>query len=173
MKAPARIDITPGGGRILAIKHKDSSKPPASGKSTTSGEAIKQGRRSHAYGQRGTETSLDAIVFAEDFAPPKATLATRTGYVSDTQEPLCRLPHPRRAYDRAMTRIPRIRWWKATLVLRPTQRAHPPQRVDATSPTTIAAILLRASASSSAADLNGRCSPVQRNCTRSSGTLLA
>ena len=53
------------------------------------------------------------------------------------------------------------------------RRAHPPQRADATSLTMIAAILLRASASSSAADLNGRCSPVQRNCTRSSGTLLA
>ena len=53
------------------------------------------------------------------------------------------------------------------------QRAHPPQRADATSPTIIAAILLRDSASSSAADLTGRCSPVQRNCTRSSGTLLA
>ena len=53
------------------------------------------------------------------------------------------------------------------------QRAHPPQRADATSLTIIAANLLCDSASSSAADLNGRRSPVQRNCTRSSGTLLA
>src|SRR6202030_3098691 len=39
--------------RVIAnVKHKDSSKPSASAKSTTSGEAIKQGHRSHAYGQR-------------------------------------------------------------------------------------------------------------------------
>jgi hypothetical protein len=54
-----------------------------------------------------------------------------------------------------------------------TARAHPPQRADATSLTMIAAILFCDSAASSAADLNGRRSPVQRICTRSSGTLLA
>ncbi len=36
--------------RVIAnVKHKDSSKPTASAKSTTSGEAIKQGHQSHAY----------------------------------------------------------------------------------------------------------------------------
>jgi hypothetical protein len=59
------------------------------------------------------------------------------------------------------------------MTLHRSQRAHPPQRADATSLTIIAAILLCDSASSSAADLNGRRSPVHRNCTRSSGTLLA
>src|ERR1700720_3355030 len=36
--------------RVIAnVKHKDSSKPSASAKSTTCGEAIKQGHQSHAY----------------------------------------------------------------------------------------------------------------------------
>ena len=59
------------------------------------------------------------------------------------------------------------------MTLHRSQRAHPPQTVDVASPTIIAANLLCDSASSSAADLAGRRSPVQRNCTRSSGTLLA
>jgi hypothetical protein len=54
------------------------------------------------------------------------------------------------------------------------RHAHPPQRTtDPASLTIIAAILLCDSSSSSAADMNGRRSPVHRICTRFSGTLLA
>ena len=50
--------------------------------------------------------------------------------------------------------------------------AHPPQCADAPLLTIIATILFCDSAFSSAVDTNGRRSPVQRNCTRFSGTLL-
>src|SRR4029077_20794597 len=51
--ARSRQDLPPpiAALRVIAnVKHKDSSKPSASGKSTTSGEAIKQGHLSSAYG---------------------------------------------------------------------------------------------------------------------------
>jgi hypothetical protein len=60
-----------------------------------------------------------------------------------------------------------------SMTLQPPQRAHPPQCSDAPLLTIIATILFCDSAFSSAVEVNGRCSPVQCNCTRSSGTLLA
>jgi len=44
------LDTSKGNLRVVvSVKHKDSSKPVASAKETTSGEGIKQGRRSSAY----------------------------------------------------------------------------------------------------------------------------
>jgi hypothetical protein len=56
--------------------------------------------------------------------------------------------------------------------LHPPERAHPQQCSDVAALTVIATILFCDSACSSAADINGRRSPVQCNCTRFSGTLL-